>query len=1406
MRRNHTSRCARKIQSKNIKGRKAIEPLESRILLTALTWQVQSDYFGATTTVSQPRSLRGLAVSPSGNDIYGGFIQNPNTASATIREVSTAIQSGVIGDEVNTVPGTTPQTTGEDAFAQVGFQAKELAVDNRGYVYASLSNGTNTTNQFWGIYTSNLTQIVQEQSSDFIAARTLPGIATAELNGNYYVYIGWQNGQIERWNVNNPAVPVLDTSWGSAAHPGTIDLKSINGNFYLDSLAVDGQGNLYIAGGILGTTSFGDAIIKVPAAVAANNSATSGNTLESPVKGGADGNGGFASMGIALFAGNAYVTEYLASDSAIGVFNMSNLAPAGVITLPNPTGPSGFNATFPTGSDSGYSGIAISPTGQIYVAEQIYNTTSSSFSPNGTTAITGNSIIFDRIMVSSPLSLPVVSVVSGNNQATPINTTFGSDLSVQVTNGGLPLANYPVTFTAPATGASGTFSNNAATIVEMTDSNGDVSVPYTANGIVGSDDVTVSTPNAASPAVFDLTNTQISTATTVVSSINPSVYGQPVTFTATVTPSSGTFDNGGSVQFEINSVNFGAPVSLSGGTASVTDSALGASATAYAVMAVYSGDTDFGASLGSLSGGQTVNQTSPTISLAAGGTVTVGTGAKMTATATLSNSVNAGGSITFVLTGPSNTIVDTESDPVSGNGNYSTPTGFAPGVPGTYNWVASYGGDGNNAPAGPTPPASELAIQPVISVLSGNNQSTPINTTFPNDLSVQVTSGGVPEANVPVTFTAPATGASGTFSNNATTIVEMTDSNGDVSVPYTANGIVGSDDVTATTPNAASPAVFDLTNTQISTVTTVVSSINPSVYGQPVTFTATVTPSSGTFDNGGSVQFEINSVNFGAPVSLSGGTASVTDSALGASLTPYSVMAVFSGDTDFAASSGSLNGGQTVKQTSPSIGLSAGGTVAIGTGAKMTASATLSNSVNAGGSITFVLTGPSNTVVDTESAPVSGNSVYSTPTGFTPSVAGTYHWVASYSGDSNNAPAGPTAPASETATGTGLTLVGSTLYINGGNTNDQVNIQHIGQSNTGSTGIQISGQLNGVNINNMQFPVAPSMFIINLFNGNDTVNMEANLTIPASVTDGNGTDNIQLGQGNNSVTIGSGNDSITAGNGANTVNANTGAGQVKINLGNGNNTIAVTDTSAGQANIQLGTGNNNVSVGNGQDNIQAPNGVGTNTITAGNGQKDQVHVGNGNNTITLGDGQQDQVQAGSGNNSITLGNGTNDNVNVTGGSNTITLGNGAQDQVTTGDGSNVVSVGSGNGDNVHVGNGNNIIVLGSTGTTTGDVIQAGNGDNLLIGGLGQDNMTAGNGSNILIDGSVQLTQPNESLSTILAEWISQGSSSYSDINSRISVHYNSSNKDQLHAGSGLDWFWFTNNTDQVNSKPNDLRN
>src|SRR5205085_2797146 len=72
--------------------------------------------------------------------------------------------------------------------------------------------------------------------------------------------------------------------------------------------------------------------------------------------------------------------------------------------------------------------------------------------------------------------------------------------------------------------------------------------------------------------------------------------------------------------------------------------------------------------------------------------------------------------------------------------------------------------------------------------------------------------------------------------------------------------------------------------------------------------------------------------------------------------------------------------------------------------------ATLSGATaNAGGTITFNLYGPSDTPdccgdpVFTSTVDVNGNGDYNSGD-FTPSTAGKYYWIASYSGDANNQP------------------------------------------------------------------------------------------------------------------------------------------------------------------------------------------------------------------------------------------------------------------------------------------------------------------------------------------------------------------------------------------------------------------
>ena len=86
--------------------------------------------------------------------------------------------------------------------------------------------------------------------------------------------------------------------------------------------------------------------------------------------------------------------------------------------------------------------------------------------------------------------------------------------------------------------------------------------------------------------------------------------------------------------------------------------------------------------------------------------------------------------ITFTLLHGGSTLVDTETVTVSGNGTYTTPTGFTlpttGTVTGTYQWDATYSGDANNNAASDSNAASE---QVTVSTASPTLETTASPTT-----------------------------------------------------------------------------------------------------------------------------------------------------------------------------------------------------------------------------------------------------------------------------------------------------------------------------------------------------------------------------------------------------------------------------------------------------------------------------------------------------------------------------------------------------------------------------------------------------------------------------------------------------------------------------------------------------
>src|SRR5262249_32444887 len=116
------------------------------------------------------------------------------------------------------------------------------------------------------------------------------------------------------------------------------------------------------------------------------------------------------------------------------------------------------------------------------------------------------------------------------------------------------------------------------------------------------------------------------------------------------------------------------------------------------------------------------------------------------------------GTITFTLFNPSNASVYTDTVTVSGNGTYTTATGTNPGgylptTPGTYQWVVTYSGDGNNnsvtSPSGTEP---ETATNP-----------TPVSQITPTQTTCQQFAGGTAATETPIQYSLKGSGTKATI-------------------------------------------------------------------------------------------------------------------------------------------------------------------------------------------------------------------------------------------------------------------------------------------------------------------------------------------------------------------------------------------------------------------------------------------------------------------------------------------------------------------------------------------------------------------------------------------------------------------------------------------------------------------
>src|SRR5467141_4044967 len=361
-------------------------------------------------------------------------------------------------------------------------------------------------------------------------------------------------------------------------------------------------------------------------------------------------------------------------------------------------------------------------------------------------------------------------------------------------------------------------------------------------------------------------------ATTLISSLNPSALGQAVTFTATVT-SSATGTPTGTVTFQDGASALGTGT-LSGGTATFTTSVLGTGA--HSITAIYGGDANFANST-SPALMQTVNKVANSTSVASSNNPSI-FGSAVTFTATVKPATGSGT--------PTGTVTFNDGATVLGAGTLSgaTATFTTSGLTGgTHSITAIYGGDANFASS--TSPALMQTVSKAASstsVVSSNSSS---------------------NRGVAVTFTATVTSSAAsiptgtvTFQDGVTTLGTGTLSGG--TATFTTSGLgTGAHSITAiyggdaNFTGSTSPILTETIGKAVSSSSVVTSSNNPSIIGTAVTLTATVTsPVTGTLT--GTVTFQDGASALGTGT-LSGGTATFTTSGLTGGT--HSITAVYSG-------------------------------------------------------------------------------------------------------------------------------------------------------------------------------------------------------------------------------------------------------------------------------------------------------------------------------------------------------------------------------------------------------------------------------------------------------------------------------------------------------------------------------
>jgi uncharacterized repeat protein (TIGR03803 family) len=562
---------------------------------------------------------------------------------------------------------------------------------------------------------------------------------------------------------------------------------------------------------------------------------------------------------------------------------------------------------------------------------------------------------------------------------------------------------------------------------------------------VGDDTVTANYSGNRNPASGSISQTVNQAATTInVTSVSPSSeqYGQdaPVTITAVLSwtgngtaPTATNVTIGGNGNGTYGATSCGSP---SGDTmtctATYTPSTNDAVGT-YTETSTFSGDSNYTGSNSTQSGNFSITQ-------AGSGTITVGSSQNPSA---------HGQSLTFTATIPGQYGAirrngKVRSQVVTGTVQWSSNTGcgttqVTSGTPGTATCTtnslpigsdtvsANYSGDGNHSPGSGSVSQTVNQAATTINVISVNPSSEDYGSTALVTISATLSWSGSGTAPTAADVTIRGSGLSGSFGTTSCGAPSgdtiscsntYTPSGNDVPGSYTMSASFSGD----TNYSASSSAqTNNFTINSASSTTSVSSSMNPSNYGQSVTFTATINGENGNVKGRrsrkgvksqvvtGTVTWSSNT-GCGTTTMTTGnpGTAMCTTTSLPGGTD--TIAATYSGDSNHSGSTGTLSGGQVV-QSQPRTLINVTSVIpaseSYGQNQPITITAVLSwtgsGVAPTASDVAISGNGPSGTYGATSCGASSGNTITCTNT-YTPTVAdtvGSYTESATFAGDSN---------------------------------------------------------------------------------------------------------------------------------------------------------------------------------------------------------------------------------------------------------------------------------------------------------------------------------------------------------------------------------------------------------------------